>query len=173
VKKKHLIIIGVALIAAIVFVVTVGFRLGLAQLFMAESRAVNRNRIRPWDDTPSPNIRGTNALAGVSAFIATYGWNSSTNDEDLDRWEDLQPHYIRDLPWTQYKGRKFQALTYDGILYVLSNPGWHHDYGGVAYNPTTNRFPALMLNGFKPIGGHWYVWCSLEFNPQGLPKIYE
>jgi hypothetical protein len=126
-----------------------------------------------WDSKPGHFVRGTNAVAGVSAFIASYGWNSSTNDEDLDRWEDLKPHYIHDLPWSKLRDQQFQALTHDGILYVLSNPGWHHDYGGVAYNPTTNRFPEVMLNGFKPIGGHWYVWCSLEFNPQGLPKIYE
>jgi hypothetical protein len=126
-----------------------------------------------WDSKPGHYIKGTNALAGVSTFIANYGLNSSTNDEDLGRWEDLQPHYIQDLPWSKLKNQQFQALTQNGILYVLSNPGWHHDYGGIAYNPTTNKFPELMLNGFKPIGDHWYVWCNLEFNPQGLPKIYE
>ena len=125
-----------------------------------------------WDATPPPDIRGTNALVGVSVFIATYGWNMSTNVQDLWRWEDLQPYYIHDLPWTRYKNQQFQALTYDGILYVLSNPGWHHDYGGVAYNPKTNHFPEY-LEGFKPIGGHWYVWCITEFEGHHLPKIYE
>ena len=113
-------------------------------------------------------------MAGVSAFITTYGWNSSTNDEDLYRWEDLQPHYIHDLPWTRYENQQFPALTHGEILYVLSNPGWHHDYGGVAYNPQTNHFPAWEGFGFKPIGGHWYVWCIPELSGgMNLPKIYE
>jgi len=128
-----------------------------------------------WESKPGHYIQGTNAMAGVSAFIAAYGSNSSTNDEDLGRWGDgnFKMHFVYDLPWSKLRNRSFPALTHDGIFYVLSNPGWHGDYGGVAYNPTTNRFPELMLNGFKPIGGHWYVWCSLEFNPQGLLKIYE
>ena len=113
-------------------------------------------------------------MAGVSAFIATNGWNMSTNVEDLWHWEDLQLHYIHELPWTRYKNQQFPALTHDGILYVLSNPGWHHDYGGVAYNPQTNRFPAFEGFGFKPIGGHWYVWCILELSGgSNLPQIYK
>jgi len=127
-----------------------------------------------WDSKPGYYIRGTNATASVSAFIATYGWNSSTNDEDLYRWEDLQLHNIHDLPWSRYKGQEFPALTHDGIFYVLSNPGWHHDYGGVAYNPQTNHFPAWEGFGFKPIGDHWYVWCIPELSGgMNLPHIYE
>lgn len=126
-----------------------------------------------WDHVvSSPNITGPEAMAGVSKFIAAYGWNMSTNEDDLWSWEDLNPCYIHDLPWKKYKDQQFQALTCNGILYVLSNPGWHHDYAGVAYNPTTNQFPARM-DGFKPIGGHWYVWCNLEFHPSDLPKKYE
>jgi hypothetical protein len=127
-----------------------------------------------WDSRPGHFIQGTNATAGVSAFIVTNGWNLSTNAEDLWHWEDLQPHYIHGLPWSKYKNQKFPALTYGGILYVLSNPGWHGDYAGVAYNPQTNRFPTLDGFGFKPIGGHWYVWCLPEL-PGGmyLPQIYE
>lgn len=125
-----------------------------------------------WDHVPAPNITGTGAMAGVSEFIAEHGWNMSTNVDDLWQWEDLKPNYIRNLPWTRYKNQQIQALTYNGILYVLSDPGWHHDYAGVAYDPTTNEFPAIM-DGFKPIGGHWYVWCILEFHPTDLPKKYE
>jgi hypothetical protein len=126
--------------------------------------------IRRWDSTPSPNISGTNAMAGVSTFIATYGWNASTNEEDLYHWNGLQSHYIHDLPWTQFTNQQFQALTHKGILYVLTNPGWD-DYSGVAYNPQTNHFPAF-IEGFKPIGSHWYVWCIMP--PRNKwPKLYE
>ena len=129
----------------------------------------NPNR---WDHVRAPNITGPGAMAGVSKFIAAYGWNISTNEDDPWRWEDLNPRYIHNLPWRRYKDQQFQALTHHGILYVLSDPGWHHDYAGVTYNPTTNAFPAIM-DGFKRIGGHWYVWCILEFHPDGLPKKYE
>ncbi|HWD92468.1 MAG TPA: hypothetical protein VG938_08965 [Verrucomicrobiae bacterium] len=118
-----------------------------------------------WDRKPGRYIQGTNAMTGVSAFIATNGWTMSTNVENLWRWEDIQPHYIHGLPWTKLKNQEFQALTYEGILYVLSNEGWHHDYGGVAYNPRTNRFPSIEEGfGFKPIGGHWYVWVIPELS---------
>lgn len=129
----------------------------------------NPNR---WDHVPAPNTARSGAMASVSKFIAANGWNMSTNEDDLWRWEDLNTHYIGNLPWRRYKNEQFPALTYNGILYVLSNPGWHHDYAGVAYNPTTNEFP-FELDGFKPIGSHWYVWCILEFHPSGLPKKYE
>ena len=127
-----------------------------------------------WDSKPGRYIRDTNAMADVSAFVALNGWNMSTNVEDLWHWEDLPPHYIRGLPWTKFKNQQFPALTHDGILYVLSNPGWHHDYAGIAYNPQTNRFPTLDGFGFKAIGGHWYVWCMPElFGGMNLPQIYE
>jgi hypothetical protein len=129
-----------------------------------------------WDSQPGHLVQDTNAMAGVSVFIATYGWNSSTNDEDLGRWGDgnFQMHYIQDVPWSGLRNQQLPALTHDGILYVLSKPGWHGDYAGVAYNPQTNRFPAWEGIGFKPIGGHWYVWGVPEL-PGGmhLPKIYE
>ncbi|SRR5579862_776386 len=127
-----------------------------------------------WDSKPGHYIEGTNAMAEVSAFIATNGWNMSTNVEDLWSWEDLHPNYIHGCPWTKIKDQEFPAFTYGGILYVLSNPGWHHDYGGVAYNPMTNRFPTFEGFGFKSIGSHWYVWCSIELSGGShLPQIYE
>ena len=125
-----------------------------------------------WDSAGSPNMHDPNAMSGVSNFIAANGWNMCTNSDYLANWDNLNPRYIHGLPWTKYKNKQFWAVTCDGILYVLSAPGWHGDYGGVAYNPTTNHFP-VSVEGFKPIGGHWYVWCSLEFAPSGLPKIYE
>jgi hypothetical protein len=127
-----------------------------------------------WDSKPGHYIRSTNAIVDVSAFITTYGWNSSTNVEDLWHWEDLQPHSIHGLPWSRLKNQQYPALTHDGILYVLSNPGWHGDYGGVAYNPQTNRFPSFEGLGFKPIGSHWYVWGIPELSGgMNLPQIYE
>ena len=125
-----------------------------------------------WDSKPGHYMRGTTAAAGVSAFIAKNGWNICTNDADLWTWEDLPPRNITNLPWTKYRGQEFPALTRDGILYVLCNPGWHHDYSGVAYNPTTNHFPDF-LEGFEPIGEHWYVWCITEFRGHNFPKKYE
>ena len=113
-------------------------------------------------------------MAGVSTFIVTYGRNSSTNVEDLWHWDNLHPHYIQGVPWSRLESQQFPALTHDGILYVLLNPGWHGDYGGVAYNPQTNRFPKLDGFGFKPIGDHWYVWGMPELSGgMHLPQIYE
>lgn len=125
-----------------------------------------------WDVPDPPDILGTNAMAGVQQFIVTNGWNMCTNDDDLANWDKLTPEYIHDLPWTKFKGHQFPAITCGGILYVLTAPGWHGDYGGVAYNPMTNHFPA-SVEGFRTVGGHWYVWSSLEFPPSGLPKKYE
>lgn len=76
-----------------------------------------------WDSVPGHYVRDTNAMADVSLFIATNGWNSSTNDEDLYHWEDLPPHYLHDLPWSKLRNQQIQTLTHGGILYVLSNPG--------------------------------------------------
>jgi hypothetical protein len=125
-----------------------------------------------WDAAGPPNIKGTNSMAGVSEFIAANGWNMCTNDDYLGNWDNLSPRSIHGLPWKKYRLQEFPAVTCAGILYVLSAPGWHGDYGGVAYNPATNVFPP-SIEGFKSVGGHWYVWCSLEFAPQNLPKIYE
>jgi hypothetical protein len=68
--------------------------------------------------------------------------------------------------------RQYQALTRDGILYVLTEEGWHHEYGGVAYNPHTNRFP-WTVRCFKPVGAHWYVWWQPEFMSVKGKQKYE
>lgn len=134
-----------------------------------------------WDSTPGNYVRDTNAMVEVSHFISTYGWNSSTNEGDLHRWENIppnypfQPRYIYDLPWSGLRNQKFQALTHGGILYVLSDPdGWKRYCGGIAYNPQTNRFPAKEGIMFKPIGEHWYVWNISEVSTMtNMPRIYE
>lgn len=125
-----------------------------------------------WDSASPPNIQGASSMSGVADFIAKNGWNMCTNSDYLANWDNLTPRQITGLPWKRCKDKQFWAVTSDGILYVLSAPGWHGDYGGVAYNPKTNSFPA-SVEGFKPLGNHWYVWCSLEFPPPNLPKRYE
>lgn len=115
-----------------------------------------------WEKISAPDIRGSAALASVESFVATNGWNMYTNGGGV-LWEyEEHPQYITGLPWSAFATNRFQATTRDGILYVMLDPGWHHDYSGVAYNPHTNRFPDC-IRGFKPIGEHWYVWCQPEF----------
>jgi hypothetical protein len=117
-----------------------------------------------------PNIHGSNSLASVSAFVATNGWNMYTNEGGIF-WEELDTNWvISDLPWRSLTNRQYQALTRDGIFYALTEEGWHHEYGGVAYNPQTNRFP-WTVRFFKPVGGHWYVWWQPEFmSVKGVQK---
>jgi len=125
-----------------------------------------------WDDESAPDLQGTGAMKSVSAFVKSNGWNMSTNNSGTIFWDGDKTALIKDLPWTKYGKQQFGALTKDGILFVLTRPGWHHDVAGVAYNPNTNRFPP-RLDGFKPIGQHWYVWCELEFAHTNLDRIYE
>ncbi len=116
-----------------------------------------------WRRTPRPDIKGSNALASVSSFIATNGWDMFTNKEETLDWEDLEPKtYITGLPWKKWSGKQFQAKTSGGILYVLLGDEFHHDYYGIAYNPTTNHFPQYVRR-FRPVGDHWYVWAQPEF----------
>src|SRR5262245_37100162 len=112
-----------------------------------------------WKKVSPPDIQGASALASVDRFIATNGWNMYTNSGAV-LWEyEERPKYITGLPWTAFSTNQFRAISRDGILYVLFDSGFHHDYSGVAYNPHTNRFPDCV-RGFKPIGGHWYVWLQ-------------
>ena len=133
-----------------------------------------------WDSKPGNYVGDTNAMADVVKFVSIYGWNSSTNEGDLHRWENLpphyffQPHYIHDLPWSALRNKQFQALTHGGILYVLSDAEPFNYWGGIAYNPQTNRFPAREGICFKPIGEHWYVWAIWEASAgANMPRIYE
>jgi hypothetical protein len=116
-----------------------------------------------WTRTPGPDIKSSNAMASVSGFIATNGWDMFTNKKETLDWEDLDPKvYITGLPWKAWSEKKFQAKTSGSILYVLLGDEFHHDYYGVAYNPTTNHFPEYV-RWFRPIGDHWYVWSQPEF----------
>jgi len=124
-----------------------------------------------WERIPPPDIQHPAALASVEHFTVTNGWNMYTNQGGV-QWEELDTNcVIGGLPWTRWRGQKFQALTRNGILFVLLDPGWHHDYSGVAYNPHTNHFPEC-IRGFKPISEHWYVWMQPEFQSARLKQKY-
>jgi hypothetical protein len=119
---------------------------------------------KTWEKVSAPDIHGSNALASVFSFIATNGWDTHARQtNDLIFWADEERRlYISGLPWKKWSGQSFPALTSRGILYVLLGDAFHGDYYGVAYNPNTNHFPE-WIRGFKPIGGHWYVWAQPEF----------
>ena len=110
-------------------------------------------------------------MVAVESFVATNGWNMQSNGPPF---ETAGRHWqmIRGLPWRSLRDREFRVLTQNGILYDLSNPGWHHDSAGVAYNPQTNRF-GPTIRGFKPIGEHWYVWFQPEFQSETFAQQYE
>lgn len=122
-----------------------------------------------WEGMSAPDVTGVDAMAAVESFVAVNGWNMQTNGV-LFAYGFDHPLSIRGLPWRSLRVGEFPALTHEGILYVAL-AGRYHDCHGVAYNPKTNRF-APSIAGFKPIGGHWYVWAQTEF-PMKLDKIYE
>jgi len=128
-----------------------------------------------WDDVPAPTLVDSNAMSAVDSFVATNGWNMQTNDCVFDCIfgnEADKSKLISGLPWAVIRERQFPAVTHDGILYVFFT-GFHHDGEGVAYNPHTNAFSAT-LDGFKPIGQHWYVWTFGHEEPHPLgPQKYE
>jgi len=123
-----------------------------------------------WDEVPPPTLTNASAMAGVNAFIATNGWNMHSNKYLMFTYGFEHPRPIRGLPWEVIRDREFPALTHRGILYVILSGGFHN-VSGVAYNPNTNRFAGA--NGFKPLGGHWYVWAQVEDSWDKLPKVYE
>lgn len=96
-----------------------------------------------WEKVSAPDIRGAAALASVERFVATNGWNMYTNEGGVLWAYEEHPQYITGLPWRALATNRFQAITRDGILYVMFDPGWHHDYSGVAYNPFSELYSAL------------------------------
>lgn len=122
-----------------------------------------------WDSISPPDIKTPVALAAVEAFVATNGWNMQPIGPVF---EGGAGRMIRGLPWKKLKAGEFPALSQGGVLYVLTNPGWHHDSAGVAYNPQTNNF-GPNIRGFKPIGDHWYVWIQPEFQSLTFIQQYE
>jgi hypothetical protein len=123
-----------------------------------------------WDEVPAPTLTNAIAMDGVLGFVKTNGWNMATNDLFGEFTATHPMKAIRGLPWAAIKDRKFGAVTSDGIFYVVLK-GWHHDLSGVAFNPKTNNFSG-RLSGFKPIGGHWYVWVCGDY-PMPLVQQYE
>ena len=121
-----------------------------------------------WNDIPAPDFVDSNSMTSVRLFVNTNGWNMDTNEYFYFDSESAKP--IRGLPWYSIKDREFNGITHQGILYVLLR-GWHHNLSGIAFNPNTNKFPD-SINGFQPIGAHWYAWGTPE-DPIKLPQIYE
>ncbi len=119
-----------------------------------------------WDEVPPPTLTNLHAMDAVQSFTKTNGWNMATNDifGEFSATHPMKP--IRGLPWSVIKDRDFRAVTCNGVLYVLLR-GWHHDLNGVAYNPKINIFTG-RISGFKPIGGHWYVWAAGDYQ---LPLV--
>ena len=110
-----------------------------------------------WDEVPAPTMTGSNAMAYVDSFIAANGWDMQKDGFVFSAVmgpDKSKPIYS--LPWKVIHDQKFQAVTYNGILYIWFT-GFHHDSSGVAYNPKTNAF-SRGIGNFKPIGQHWYVW---------------
>lgn len=113
-----------------------------------------------WDEVPAPTMTGSNAMAAVNAFVATNGWDMQKDGGVFCVAFPDKSKPMRGLPWTVIHNREFRAVTYNGILYVFFT-GFHDDSSGVAYNPNTNTF-TTGIDGFKPIGQHWYVWIQPE-----------
>lgn len=135
-----------------------------------ESAIVDPSFGLEWDEVPPPTLVGSNAMSAVSAFVDTNSWNMQTNDCIFDCIDDSgsdKSKPIRGLPWTAIYDKEFPAVTHNGVLYVFFR-GFHHDGRGVAYNPQTNRF-AGSIDGFKPIGQHWYVWVYDHEFPSTVP----
>jgi hypothetical protein len=126
-----------------------------------------------WDEVPAPTLVGSNAMSAINSFVATNGWNMQTNNWIFDSMDEEpdKSKPIRGLPWVVIHEREFPAVTHNGILYVFFG-GFHHDGHGVAYNPQTNHFSTSM-DGFKPIGQHWYVWAFDHEFPRTLTQKYE
>ena len=82
-----------------------------------------------------------------------------------------KPKKIRGLPWKVICDREFNAVSHEGILYVLFPSVQRHAGNGVAYNPKTNAF-APAISGFKHVGQHWYAWGQPE-DPIKLTQQYE
>jgi hypothetical protein len=122
-----------------------------------------------WKRIPPPDLRGPNDPGGVEVFIRANGWKMGRGIAGA-AWGLVKTKPISGLPWNDIKHREFQAVTANGILYVILD-GFHHSMYGVAYNPCTNRFDA-GLAGFSSIGEHWYAWRQPE-DPMKLTQRYE
>jgi hypothetical protein len=120
-----------------------------------------------WDRIPPPNVRGPHSMDCVADFVATYGWEMrGPDDPALFAALDSKMRPITGLPWSRLRKRRLLAITSGGILYVPLE-GFGPESSGICYNPLTNHF-LESINGFKPIGGHWYVWE--QTSPTGEQK---
>jgi hypothetical protein len=124
-------------------------------------------RIADW---PAPQLSDTNRLVQIRGFIEKHGWEMYDGERFIIGM-GVQTQPIRGLPWMEIAERTFPAVTHDGILYVVLM-GFGPESGGVAWNPSTNRFDS-MINGFKPLGGGWYYWKQTMSPSQPGDRIYE
>ncbi len=108
-------------------------------------------------------------MSAVESFVAQNGWQMQSGGLVFTYW-DVPTKPLRGLPWKEIKDREFPAITHRGVLYVVLK-AWHHDCHGIAYNPNTNTF-APAINGFTPLGSHWYAWAQTEI-PGRLKQRYE
>ena len=107
-------------------------------------------RITEW---PPPDI-ATNNMVAVLNFVNKHGWNMQKESLSVlarGHWSD-----ITGLPWKPIAQSKYQAVTREGVLYVLL-VAFGGEGGGIAWNPKTNRFDRVISH-FKPLGAGWYSW---------------
>jgi hypothetical protein len=122
-------------------------------------------------DWPPPDQSWTNQASGINRFINAHGWSMHTNDRFFIGTGGVRTEPITGLPWPQIAGRRFPAVTHEGILYVVLD-GFGPESGGVSWNPRTNRFDPT-INGFSPLGGGWYYWKQTMAPPEPGWQRYE
>jgi hypothetical protein len=123
-------------------------------------------RISDW---PEPRSSKSNEWGQVSAFVARHGWSMSQGEVFFLAGVRTEP--ITDLPWPEINALTFPAVTRDGILYVVLR-GFGSECGGVAWNPKTNRFDA-MIGWFHPLGRGWYSWSQGHSPSSSDDRRYE
>lgn len=123
--------------------------------------------LHPWTEFSATMLTNTDAMEPVLAFIKSNGWNMATSELFGKSTATSHMKSIRGLPWRYLEDGDFDAITSNGILYVVLR-GWNRRFDGIAYNPGTNAFISSIC--FKPIGMHWYIWVSGE---NVLPFIQE
>lgn len=120
-----------------------------------------------WNEMPPPDVTDSVAMTAVNAFIKMNGWNMASGQLTSLSFQRGRP--LRGIPWECVRTNEFDALTHNGILYVVLS-GWHHNLHGVAYNPNTNVFPD-RIQGFVSLTNHWYAWVHPEdWHPVGTHR---
>jgi hypothetical protein len=116
-----------------------------------------------WADIPAPSLLDTDGMKAVRQFVGTNGWNMCGGILQFYPLTDkMKP--LKGLPWPELAEREYQAITHEGILYVVLRGGglW---WNGVAWDPQTNGFPGSIRQR-KPLGHDWYVWTQEGVTPK-------